>query len=783
MKAEYMSGRVARVIFNNNSFYIMRMVLDPGDSGLVGEELNVTIKGDVSGLTVKDGTWFGFEGKWVNDAKYGKQLKILRAPVLEDGWTVETAVNMLTANGVGTGIMNQIQEHFGDDDLIDALGDAEKLKTVPGLAKFSALHVAARWESVQAHFKTLDFLTDLGVPSGMVKTIWSHFGDETEGVLSKDPWRLVEVDGITFAIANAAASRLGLKNIPAQTRGAVLSAVKNGRGFGHLYTQTGSIAHSVNLYLSDVDQKDIITALVGLHKDKLVVIDRKTKKGVTAVYEPWCYQMEKDAATLLISRNESAALLPGEARTVAYIAGLGSVGPATAAEGKKGRKKGRMERVVLSSIKEWGAQSHLQLSPDQATGIYNALTAPVSVLTGLPGTGKTTSLQAAVRILQDAGVTFLLCAPTGIAAKNLSARTGAPASTIHRAFAAKGISENRRKRTYEGVVGESKGIIGGPSGEWGYSQDNPFPAEVIFVDEASMLDQHLIYRLLDCTRPDARLVFVGDYAQLPSVGPGNVLRDLINAEVFPTIKLEQIFRQADTSGIVYAAHSMHRGEVPTTDKDFHLLYRKEEQDVLAAILKIAVKLHAQRHDRTFQILSPKHQGPVGVTNLNQRLRELLNPASPGLAEAKIGKWALREGDRVMVIKNDYKLGVFNGDVGTISKVSRARKELEIKVFNHPPLLVTIPFKRVPSLLSLAYATTVHKAQGLEYDVVVMPLVTSFYHQLQRNLLYTAITRAREKVFLVGHPEALASAVHNSKEDFRMTLFLDRLTNEIEGLAP
>jgi exodeoxyribonuclease V alpha subunit len=530
----------------------------------------------------------------------------------------------------------------------------------------------------------------------------------------------------------------------------------------------------------DTGKPIIAKALAALHKKGLLVIDKKTRPGTTAVYEPWSHLMEKEAAELLVERVKIAQLLPGEDRTVRYLKDLGSVGPLTEKAAKSGRKKGRLERVVRVAIEEWGSQARLVLSEPQKDGIFNALTAPVSVLAGLPGTGKTTSLRAAVRILQDASVPFLLCAPTGIAAKNLSALTGATASTIHRAFSAKGISDNKRARTYAGVTGaSSRAGIGGPGGtEWGYSQDNPHPADVIIIDEASMVDQHLIFRLLDCTKPDARLVFVGDYAQLPSVGPGNVLRDLIASALFPTIKLTQIFRQDDTSGIVYAAHAMHNGEVPETDKDFRLFSIRDEDEVLEAILKIAEKFYANRVN--FQILSPKHKGTVGVTNLNARLRELLNPAAPGLAEMKLGRETVREGDRIMVIKNNYKLNIYNGDVGNVSRVDRAKKEVEIKIFGEPPLFVRITFKEVPKLLVLAYACTVHKSQGLEYDRIVMPLVRGFHHQLQRNLLYTAITRAKKQVILLGHHEALVTAVHNAKEDERATLFLDRLR---AGLLP
>ncbi len=777
----YFSGRVQSVVFANegNAYYIVRMILDKDDSG-VGMFLKetveaVSVKGNVPGLNITPGAWFGFEGKWIRHPKYGKQIDITRAPVLKNGWDAETAARMLVANGVGPGIMLSIRGHFADDVLMDALEDPERLEEVPGLAKFSAMHVSSRWMAVQAHFKSLDFLGNLGLPSGLVRNIWSHFGDDVEKVLTKDPWSLVEVSGITFKQADEVARRLGLNNVEAQVRGAVLYACKSSTGFGHLYLQTGAVFHAVNAQVPDIEKKVIAKALAGLHKEGLLIIDKKTRPGTTAVYEPWGYMMEKEGARLLVERVQKAELLPDTDRTDSYLKNLGSVGPITEEAVNSGPKEGQLERVVQVAIDEWGSQAQLVLSDPQIEGIFNALTAPVSILAGLPGTGKTTSLRAAVRILQDASIPFLLCAPTGIAAKNLSSRTGAEASTIHRAFSAKGQSDDQRTRTYAGVTGSRQTAVSDGRGgvtAWGYSQEFPHPADVIIIDEASMVDQHLIFRLLECTKPSARLVFVGDYAQLPSVGPGNVLRDLIKSEMFPTVKLTQIFRQDDTSGIVFAAHAMVNGVVPKTDKDFRLIQVHDEEKVLEAILKIAVKFYEARIN--FQILSPKHRGPVGVTNLNARLRELLNPACHGLSEMRLGKETVREGDRIMIIKNNYKLGVFNGDVGKISRVSREKKEVEVKIFGTPPLYIPIAFKEVPRLLVLAYACTVHKSQGLEYGRIVMPLVRSFYHQLQRNLLYTAITRAKKQVVLVGHHDALVSAVNNSKEDARATLFLDRL---------
>ena len=326
-----------------------------------------------------------------------------------------------------------------------------------------------------------------------------------------------------------------------------------------------------------------------------------------------------------------------------------------------------------------------------------------------------------------------------------------------------------------GVVGDSKSSIKSDgSGEaWGYS-DAKHPAEIVVVDESSMLDQSLLYRILVSTSEKCRLVFVGDAAQLPPVGPGNVLRDLVNSKVVPVVALTDIFRQEDTSDIVYAAHEIHRGRTPKVENpsDFSLVPLSDESDVLNSICKISDKLYSRREN--FQILSPRHAGTVGVTSLNTRLRDLLNPKVSGLQEVRVGQDTMREGDRIMVIKNNYKLKVYNGDVGKISRINIKLKEVEVKIHGVTPIFITFSFKEVPVYLRLAYACTVHKAQGLEYEYIVMPIVESFGRQLQRNLLYTAITRASKKVILVGTKTALSKAIANDNEDQRNTLFLERL---------
>jgi len=1131
----YFSGRVHSVNYENpgNSFYILKMVLD-APSGNKALGVPVTVKGTISGLPVVPGAWFGFTAKWDYHEVHGKQLAIRRAPVLQGGWDADTALKMLGANGVGFLVIQSIRQHFLEDkDLLDALEDKAKLETVPGLTSFTAMFLVDRWTKVRAHFQALDHLSSAGVPASLVPGIWNHFGEDTHAILTRDPWSLVEVDGVTFAQADEVAKRSHLVNVSARIRGAALYVCKSNKTFGHLYLRTGHIHQTVGSYIGDVTQEQVTEALVGLHKEGLIYIDGKTRPGIKAVYEPMFYEAERQSAEMLMARVRQARFLEGSHRAQKYLHDLGNVGPKTRSAGLQG---GSLEEVAKTAIEEWGEQAHLTLSEPQKQGILYALTTPVSVLSGLPGTGKcvvpstlisgpwgmapigsvvpqaipvgmfqdfsldldtssgvragtavynggfaetvkivtrdgftlegtsehpirvvgdgkhvwktlgeiqsgdvpvlfrgertfgsdvgmpdppkmgprgksytfpskmtpdiarilgylvsegsvisdscwsisahdsrvqdylmgaferefgytpsrhydkrvgscvgvrigarqilrwfrclgvmpvgalekavphrvltasrssvraflqalyegdgaavsrdlvieygtssavlahqvqtvllgfgivstchsrktqrapgyrvlvagwdytvfqekigyhftdlpghsgrynpnrdviygaegliheimcevrprkgtaynkfyrytltgknsrkpsrkqalwmvqqsqgskasqdltalcapefyyspvvsvmsghsqvwdfsvpdgheflsngfishnTTSLKAAVRILQDAGVPFLLAAPTGIAAKNLSARTGALASTIHRAFAAKGSSE-RRASGYTGILGTASAspmVVGGEEG-WGYGPENPHPADVVIIDEASMMDQYLLFKLLECTRPDARLVFVGDHAQLPSVGPGNVLRDLISSGLFPTVKLTQIFRQEDTSGIVYAAHAIHAGRVPDINKDFKLLLLKTEDEVQEAVLKIATRFKAE--NRNFQILSPKHNGTVGVTALNTRLRELLNPASPGRAEVRQGDDLIRQGDRIMIVQNDYKRDIFNGDVGKVSEVDRSKKVVGVTIYGDMPQVVEIDFKDMGKLLRLAYACTVHK---------------------------------------------------------------------------
>lgn len=765
--SSYFSGRVHSVVFENESeaFYILRVVLD---QECITSDLSsgtITLRGEIPGLQISVGLWFGFEGVWEDHPNHGRQVKVTRAPVLKDGWDKDTCAKILLSHGIGPSIVTSIKDHFGER-MGNALLDLDEISKVPGMTDFLAGHIRDKWATARSHYLTLGFLSDLGLPQGKIRQVWSIFGDEAKEVLSKNPWALVQISGITFNDADTVATRLGLecshKN-PLRVEGAVLYASREGRGFGHLYSRTGELFQAVRDIDPFVTEKDIASAIKSLVSQKSLVVEREPSSGITAVYDPWLHKVESEAASMLMERFQNAKIKSDS--SIRYAKALVSEDSCS------------LREAVLKTLARNSAAGGMTLSPKQTEGVLNAVVEPISVITGLPGSGKTSSLRTAVAIMQEAGMSLLLVAPTGIAAKRLASVTGLNASTIHRAFRSRGASRDQgREATYSGVVGESLTLSGSDGSDevWGFSPGDPHPAEVVIIDESSMVDQHLLFRILHCTRSDARLVFVGDAAQLPSVGPGNVLRDLLASKLFPTVTLTEVFRQAETSPIIRAAHDVHAGRVPEAPvgTDFSLIHLTDEAQVASTIVTMATRLFEKRSN--FQVLSPRHSGTIGVTALNTRLREAINPKQPTLQEIKLGSEVLREDDRVMVVKNDYTLGIYNGDVGKVASIDRKAKEIEVKIHGPPVLHVRIPFKSAGNLLRLAYAITAHRSQGQEYDVILLPLLPSFGLQLQRNLFYTAITRARKKVVLVGSAEAMAMAVANDKEGDRNTLFLHRL---------
>lgn len=778
------SGNVETIIFSNaeDNYYILKMKLDKSP---VGCPNSLVVRGKVSGLSIKKGSWFSFDAVLDNHPKHGKQMKIRKAPVRKKNLSGKETVEILRSHGVSELIAQQLFLKFGDltYSRLNSPDALEHLTSLRGVTPVTAEFILQRWRSYIAFFEAVDFFEEVGLPKKKYDLVWKTFGDRSKKILSSNPWRLTRVEGITFEHADAVARKLGLPlRGEGRIQGAVLSALNSWRGgMGHLYHTVDEVKDSVERLISvSVPRDFFIDQLKTLDSDgDLVYESYLTCSGelYECVYTKWNHRMESKGAEMLFARHQSAQVTSSDNELERYKYSLiRCEHPDIDAQNLKVSSLEDCVRVALDF--ECQANS-IELSKEQYQAAINALIYPVSIITGLPGTGKTTTLRLVVKIMQRAGVTFKLVSPTGIASKRLHQVTGVEAHTIHRAFGSKGgkDQEEEREQTYYGVVGESVASVKAGEGEkW----TNTLPDRVLICDEASMVDQHLLYRMLAGTNQECRMVFVGDDAQLPSVGAGNVLREMIQSQMFPTTCLTEIYRQSDTSDIVYAAHDIHKGNVPelkaSQDLDFVFLPVATEQQILAYIKNLSKRLFDAREQ--FQVMSPRHGGTLGVTNLNTHLREILNPEKPNQQYIRVGDQILREDDRVMVIRNDYGKGVFNGDTGKVYRIQPDKKVI-VKIHGETPFYVDFTPNEVYKYLRLAYATTVHKMQGQETGMIILPMVQEFRSQLQRNLFYTAITRAKKRVFLLGHASAVERAVANAQEDVRNTLLRERLFSLLE----
>lgn len=785
-KTQAFSGSVLNVVYSNDDFFILKIrpdvspVNDPNDPmGLFASTAApVTVKGDFPGMAMKPGTWFTFEGRWINHPQYGKQLQSVRSPVSLNNWTNERVKGALTSRGVGPSMRYAVERHARQlgKTMFEVL-EAEDLDGAPGMDEVAAAHVLTNWKSLRTYIDGAAFLIRAGLNARAIGRIRKKFGGDLQEILTRNPWVITQVPGITFKEADALAQGMGVGlDHPGRLQGAVLSAVKDVVREGNVYCSVvGAVNRVTRLVPSgQPPARKIAEAIGALVKSGQLIVDRDTDPGNKLLYDAWHYKVEVGSAEALALKLKR----PLEEDELLDMLAMSS-GHVETALVRFGRT---LDVAARSALQSWASAKKVNLTQDQMKAATLALISPVSLLTGLPGTGKTTTLKAIVSVARDAGIPLLLVAPTGIAAKRMASVTGVEAHTVHRAFGAKGFRKDQedREATYVGVTGSSEGRDPNARGsqEWGYGPDNPHPAKLVIVDESSMLDLYMLYRLVISTREDCRFLFVGDPYQLPSVGSGDVLRDMVKSGVFPHTHLDKIFRQADTSGIVLAAHAVHAGKFPQIDqKDFVLKEAPDETDASDQVVALARTLYHQRAN--FQILSPRHGGDSGVTVLNHRLRQALNPQVSGLVEVRLGNDVIREGDRVMVIKNDYDNRVYNGDVGKVSRIDKRAKEIEVKVFEGPGVpdrVIRYKYSDAVKVLRLAYAQTVHKSQGQEYDVIVLPVLDAFGRQLQRNLFYTAITRAKKRVYLVGTRSAVMKAIRNNKAQERSSGLSMRLAN-------
>lgn len=713
---EELAGWVQKVVYQNGDFYIFRLLSELRDS--------FTVRGHAYGLLqVQPGIPLRLLGSWKRHPKYGPQFTAHSwEPWARRSDDVElflhTCIPGFADRGlaakiatIGTSAYETLSK--GYDALADKLGAVDAPE---------ALHGAVLgWQGALSLRDLSEMLRDGGLGSVDIQLAMSRFGTEAASIIRENPYRLMEVLW-DFPRVDRLALKLGFKlDNPHRTAGAILWALRDETREGHLYLQRGEIPGALDRLVRQntvmaLSESCLDTALEELTSTKTLVLEPGT-----GVYLPQYYEYERKSAALL-----AELLAPSEIKV-------------------------DLEPFLL----DYEKGNRIQLSKDQRNAVETLTQHRVMVLTGLPGTGKTTAVRVLVRLFEEARLTFSLMAPTGIAAKRLSAVTGKAASTIHRAL---------------GYDGEN----------WRRNEDNRYIVDAVIVDEMSMVDQELFYRLLSALRPGTMLVLVGDDAQLPSVGPGNVLRELVTSAV-PHVRLTQIFRQSSKGEIVINSHRINRGEMPSLvgareESEMKFVRLADEDRLVGLIVGMAEKLKSR--NANFQVLSPKYDGTVGVNHLNEMLRDRLNPSGP--REWVQGNVRFRLGDRLMVTQNDYKLGVYNGDMGKLSGINGDSLTVRIHGISpdDPDTLVDFPFETAVEKLKLAYAISVHKSQGSEFDTVILPVTRSQGRMLQRNLLYTAVTRARKQVWLLGEEDAVRKAVSNNLVIRRNTAFASALGVEI-----
>lgn len=677
------------------------------------------------------------EGEWTQHPKFGEQFKINHVRARKPPADANALIAYLGSGifpWVGTATACEIVRLFGETTA-DVLSSApERLVEVRGITAERAAEIGKVWQEQQATREAMTYLCGLGISMTFANRIYAQYGADTAAKIRENPYRLAwDVDGIGFDRADRIArSALGFDDLsPQRLEAGVIHALKEARMQGHVYLPKDRLIAEAAKLLKVDD-----AAAVGASIDRLtsapsgdapLIAETGTSVEGPSIYLPSMHAAEIGAACRL-----RAMLRDDPARS---------------------RLRALREVDLQAAIRESEQKSGITLAEQQRKAVETALTSKISVITGGPGTGKSTCLRAVIDVLKQTGHGFVLCAPTGRAAKRLAQATGEFAATIH--------------RTLEFT----------PLGAFAHNEENPLSGCLIVVDEASMLDLSLFYSLLKAITPETHLLLVGDVDQLPSVGAGDVLRDLIQSGVVPVTRLNVIFRQDETSKIVTNAHAINRGDMPDTaneSEDFFFFKAEEPGDAAALIIDLVQNRIPQKFGfhplDDVQVLTPMHPGPVGVQMLNERLQAALNPPSRLKGEYRIGKRVFRVGDKVMQTVNNYKLGVFNGDIGRVVSVDLPNRALNICIDER-----TVRYEGDDlDDLVLAYACTIHKAQGSEYPVVVMPVVTQHFYMLARTLIYTGVTRAKKVVVLVGTRKAIAIAVSNDKVARRYSALVERL---------
>ena len=738
------TGYVDHIVYQNsdNGYTVMTLVAE-------GEE--VTCVGMCKGLG--QGENISAEGEYIDHPVYGRQFKIQTyetvAPTDRAG--MERYLGSGAIRGVGEALAARIVKKFGDDTFRIIEEEPERLAEVKGISERKAQEIAVQMEEKKDLREALVYLQQYGISNTLAVKIYNTYGMEMYSVMRENPYRLAEdVSGVGFRIADEIAGRIGIHtDSDYRIRSGILYTLLQAVGEGHCFLPLELLLRRASELLG-VSEENIRPQVDNL------IMDRKLVAKGDAVFAAAYYYAELNCANML--RNLNIPMLEAENLPAQDMA-----------------IRKRLERMAENLS--------MELDELQLKAVEESIKNGLFILSGGPGTGKTTTINMIIRYFESEGMDIFLAAPTGRAAKRMTEATGFEAKTIHRLLELNSAlsDDDTRRANFE------------------RNQENPLEADVVIIDEMSMVDIQLFQALLKAILPGTRLILVGDVDQLPSVGPGQVLRDLMNSEAFPMVTLEKIFRQAGESDIVVNAHRINKGKQIALDnksRDFFLLERNDVNVIYKHMIQLIREMLPKYVNATpfdIQVLTPMRKGSLGCETLNGILQRYLNPADPHKKEHSYGNTVFREGDKVMQIKNNYQLeweivgrynipidkgmGVFNGDMGRVLEINETMSTLLVEFDDGRR--VNYPFSGLEEL-ELSYAITIHKSQGSEYPAVILPLLGGPRMLFNRNLLYTGITRARNCVTILGSSETVRNMIDNVSENRRYTALESRI-REICGL--
>lgn len=732
---ETVTGYVDHVVFRNeeNGYTVFNLESDDGEVTCVGSFHYIT-----------EGELLELEGEYVNHSVYGTQLKVLTHKVKEpeDLVSIERYLGSGAIKGIGASLAGRIVRRFKEDTFRIMEEEPERLAEIKGISKRKAQEIAVQVEEKRDMRKAMIFLQKYGISTALAVKIYEYYGSRLYEVMQENPYQLADnISGVGFKTADEIASRIGIhKDSDFRIRSGLVYVLQQAAVEGHIYLPQEVLASRAEQILS-VQLPEIEKYIVDLCIDRKTV--RKEENGQIRIYPSHYYYLELNTARMLYDLDIDCEM---------------------------------PEEMMEQRLRKVEEREQLQLDPMQHCAVVESIRHGLLVLTGGPGTGKTTTINTMIRFFESEGMSILLAAPTGRAAKRMTEATGYDSQTIHRLLEVNGNPEEE----------------GGVSG-FQRNRDNPLETDILIIDEMSMVDISLMHALLSAVVPGTRLILVGDVNQLPSVGPGSVLRDIILSGRFPVVTLTRIFRQAGESDIVVNAHKINAGETVVLDnksRDFFFL-RRQEADVIIGVVIMLIQKKLPKYvgapPSEIQVMTPTRKGLLGVERLNSILQRYLNPPDPGKEEKEINGRIFRKGDKVMQIKNNYQIawevrtkygvavdqgmGVFNGDMGCITEVDLYGGTLEVEYDEHRK--VTYPFESTDEL-ELAYAITVHKSQGSEYPAVILPLLPGPRLLYNRNLLYTAVTRAKKCLTIVGSESVFQEMIRNKSEQNRYTSLAERI---------